>query len=137
HALRVALAAPLADAADLAALEARFVAQYLETYGTTLDGNPIEMVALSLICSGPAAQSTVVAEAATAHPAPVAARAAVFDPVSGARVDAAVLQRKAPQPGAFHEGPALVTEAQTTTWVPGGWHLNLHSLGHVILDRGV
>lgn len=137
HALRVALEAPLATAADLSALEARFVAQYLETYGTTLDGNPVEMVALSLICSGPSVQTEAADAAAEPHAAPVESLTAVFDPVSGTRVEAAVLQRRNLQPGAFHAGPALVTEAQTTTWVPGGWHLNLHALGHVILDRGV
>ncbi len=137
HALRVPLDAPLASADDLAALEAAFVAQYLETYGTTLDGNPVEMVALSLICSGPVIVTQTAGTQALAHPAAVETLSPVFDPVRGALVQAAVLQRAALGAGACHAGPALVTEAQTTTWVPNGWHIQVHALGHVVIDREV
>ena len=137
HALRVLMAAPIGAEADLAALEGDFIAQYLETYGTTLEGNPVELVALSLICSGPAV-AVVTAEAeAVPHEAQAEEMAQVFDPVRGSLVEAAVLQRATLAPGAFRPGPALVAEAQTTTWVPGGWQIRLHSLGHVILDRGL
>lgn len=135
HALRVPLSSPLETLDDLAALERSFIAQYLETYGTTLDGNPVEMVALSLICSGPAVVAENSGEEASAHPAVVETLSPVFDPVRGEQVQAAVLQRATLLAGAYHDGPALVTEAQTTTWVPQDWRVQIHSLGHVVIDR--
>jgi N-methylhydantoinase A/oxoprolinase/acetone carboxylase beta subunit len=47
----------------------------------------------------------------------------------------AIYEREALSAGAWLAGPALVTEAQTTTVVPAGWRASLDGLGHLHLLR--
>jgi N-methylhydantoinase A len=59
----------------------------------------------------------------------------VFDPMLGARVDYVILRREA-LPSGFHaDGPALVTEAQTTTVVPSAFSLSVLEDGSLMLSR--
>jgi 5-oxoprolinase (ATP-hydrolysing) len=43
--------------------------------------------------------------------------------------------REALAPGARVDGPALITEAQTTTVVAPGWRATIGPHGHILLER--
>ncbi|MBN7760344.1 hydantoinase/oxoprolinase family protein [Nitratireductor aquibiodomus] len=137
HALRVPLEKPLANPADAKALEQAFITLYRDTYGTVLENNPVELVALSLICRGPAAPLVEAPAADAGKQTTIAGTVKVFDPVRGEFVESALVPREGLAPGQPLPGPALVSEAQTTAYVPTGWAITLHPFGHVILDREV
>ncbi|MDS1138743.1 hydantoinase/oxoprolinase family protein [Nitratireductor indicus] len=137
HALRVPLEKPLANSADAKALEQAFITLYRDTYSTVLEDNPVELVALSLICRGPAAPLVEAPAADAGKQTTIAGTVKVFDPVRGEFVASALVPREGLAPGQPLPGPALVSEAQTTAYVPTGWAITLHPFGHVILDREV
>jgi len=72
-------------------------------------------------------------------PSPIAAtvrgRREVFDAGLGRVVDADVIDRASAPPGAAFTGPAVVTEDQTTTYVPPGFKGSINANGHLILER--
>lgn len=137
HALRVPLDEPLSGPASAAALQQAFIALYRETYGTVLENNPVELVALSLVCQGPAAPLAEPDGARSSDAPRIAGTARVFDPVRGEFADSILLPREGLAAGDAVSGPALITESQTTTYVPDGWAARLHPFGHVVLDREV
>jgi N-methylhydantoinase A len=49
--------------------------------------------------------------------------------------DVPVLDRAALEPAAQFDGPAIIEQLDTTTYVPAGWHLAQHSSGHLILTK--
>lgn len=46
-----------------------------------------------------------------------------------------VFDRAALEPGAQFDGPAIIEQLDTTTYVPAGWHLAQHPSGHLILTK--
>jgi N-methylhydantoinase A len=59
----------------------------------------------------------------------------VFDTGLGALVEAHVVQREGIAAGQTINGPALVIESQTTTYIPPGFHAMKHESGHLILEE--
>jgi N-methylhydantoinase A len=59
----------------------------------------------------------------------------VFDPGSGAFVDALVFRREDLKPGARIGGPALVVEDETTTVVAPTFSAIVNAIGYLVLER--
>ena len=59
----------------------------------------------------------------------------VFDTGLGSTVTADIIDRGTAPIGATFTGPALVTEAQTTTYVPPGFSATINANGHLIIER--
>ena len=59
----------------------------------------------------------------------------VFDPASGDAVDAAIYRRLDLEPGQTFEGPAILTEDETSTVVPPNFKAMLNALGEIELLR--
>lgn len=135
HALRIALAAPIENEADIASARQSFIEVYQSIYGTSHADNAIELVALTLTARGPETPMTEAKPEAVAHAAAVAERATVFDPVVGETVLAARYSRNDAKAGAEFEGPMMIFEDQTTTYAPAGWRGRVHPLGHLVLTR--
>ncbi len=53
----------------------------------------------------------------------------------GERIDAQVYDRTALQPGAEIAGPAVLTQADTTTWIPPDWIGRIDGWYNVVLSR--
>jgi N-methylhydantoinase A len=112
-----------------------FEAAYARLYGRTIEGVEIEVLSWTLTLSEP---PPAAGEAAAPRGAVLDEKAAaqqLFDTASGRRVEARVLLRDALIPGDQVEGPALLTEAQTTTVVPPGWSAGIDERGHIVLER--
>jgi N-methylhydantoinase A len=60
----------------------------------------------------------------------------VFDAGLGKFVEAAVIERDKALPGATFSGPAVIVEAQTTTFAPTGFDGAVSRHGHLVLTRG-
>jgi len=123
------LAIPWFDTA--AALEAGFVAAHQALYGFTLNA-PIELVTLR-----------VEAKAAMQTPAPATLEAGqtpdTIDRVPVAlpsgRVDVPLYDRAALGAGATIEGPAIVSQLDTTTLIAPGWSGTVQPSGALILTK--
>ena len=59
----------------------------------------------------------------------------LFDPAGETVVEARVFLRERLRPGESVAGPALITEAQTTTVVPPAWRATVDERGHLVLER--
>ena len=68
-----------------------------------------------------------------AAPPPSGARE-LFDPATGRLESAAIHERASLTPGAFLSGPALITEAGTTTVVPRGFTARINALSQIVLE---
>jgi N-methylhydantoinase A len=123
------LAVPFAD--TRAGLEAGFAAAHKALYGFTLDA-PIELVTLRVEATG--AKRSV--EAPVLAPAPMPAPVEhVPVALAGGRVPVPVHDRAALGAGASFDGPAIVTQLDTTTLVAPGWRATVHASGALLLER--
>jgi N-methylhydantoinase A len=111
-----------------------FEAAYRRLYGRVIDGIGIEVLSWTLTLAAPAraAPHTVVAvdgDSGELPPQPL------FDPAGETVVEARVFLRERLRPGESVAGPALITEAQTTTVVPPAWRATVDERGHLVLER--
>jgi N-methylhydantoinase A len=122
------------DSGDVARLSEAFQAQYERTYGYREDA-PVEAVTwyLTLVRAG-VVHAPAAAEAARGRPEPERAQPAYF-PETG-WVDVPVFDRHRLVPGDAFDGPALVTEAHTTTVVLPEARLEVDVRHALVLDAG-
>jgi N-methylhydantoinase A len=66
---------------------------------------------------------------------PTIGKQKLFDPATARAVEAAVYLRDDLPPGAAIDGPALITEEQTTTVVPPAWRARIDDHGGIVLTR--
>jgi N-methylhydantoinase A len=128
------LAVPLADAefseAGLAAIAEGFHAIHRQRFAHDDRGVPVEIVALRLTARGLLPKPEREAVEAPGE-APRSRRAVL---VEGAWVEATVCGRGAV--GHMLEGPAVIEEPYTSTWVPPGWRVSTHASGALLAERG-
>src|SRR5262249_45684883 len=105
-------------------------------YGRTIPNLGVEALTWTLTLTAPErrAEPDVVARGG-ARRAPANGQRPVFDPERGDFITAAVLERKDLPPGATFAGPALIMEAQTTTFVPAAFDGSVSGHGHLVLKR--
>ena len=134
HEIAIALPDGPLDAAALRVLRATYEARYEAQFGQRMGDVPLELLTWQVqVGTADAAE----ARAAAAAPRPASAatgRRAVFDPTEGRLLDVPTYDRPGLQPGMALDGPALVVEPQTTTWVPGGWRCSVVAGGHLLLQ---
>jgi N-methylhydantoinase A len=112
-----------------------FEAAYARLYGRTIEGVEIEVLSWTLTLSEP---PPAPGEAAAPRGSGLDGDMGVqrlFDTAAGQEVEARVLLRDALVPGEQVKGPALLTEAQTTTVIPPGWSAEIDERGHIVLER--
>ncbi len=137
HEIAVELPAGPYDASHREALRQRFESAYTRLYGRCLPDMDIEALSwtLSLSASRPQRPSPPpVGDGA--GPARALRLQSLFDMDSLQRVQAPVYARASLRPGQSLAGPALITEAQTTTVVPGRCQARLDATGAIVLEWG-
>ena len=117
---------------------ALFEQAYRRLYGRTIDGVEIEALSWTLTVTAAGRQDGMPAtddrKAVAPSPAPCGAQH-LFDPAGRQAVEAQVWLRDALRPGDRIEGPALITESQTTTVVAPGWRATIEPHGHIVLEQ--
>ena len=138
--LEVPLGRGVVEARSIAAAERAFRDRYREVYGHGSLEEEVEFVNLRVLLSGPpmtppAAERVHADQAAPAAPRPAAVRPAFFGHPHGWR-DAALHNRAALAVGAAIEGPAIVTQADTTTVIYPGHRAAVDDAGNLVVTRG-
>ncbi len=113
-----------------------FDREYARYFRRTLPNAEVEVltwaVALSTKTALPFPSGT-----ATDSTAPIASGTRpLYDPQSGAMEDVPVFRRVDLAPGARLKGPGLIVEDATSTYVPGGFSVDVAANGYIVLNRG-
>lgn len=111
-----------------------FERAYTKLYGQTIAGIDVEALSWTLTIAAPTPD---IADAPACHessilPEPIASQS-LFDPDVTERVRAPVYLRSDLSPGMRVEGPALITEDQTTTVVTAGYHAEINGHGYIVM----
>jgi len=116
------------------ALGARFAEDYAALFGRTVEGLPVEITVWAVNAATPLAPTVATPEAP--HGALVATLPRrLFDPVAGEWAEAGTVGREALVDGARLDGPAAITEAETTVIVPRGFTATGRADGCLDLQR--
>jgi N-methylhydantoinase A len=100
-------------------------------YGHAAPEEPVEIVTLRVTATAPSPGFQPPPIRGSNGPAPAGARK-VFDE---GWVEARVFDREHLSPGTSLDGPAVVEEGESTTWVPAGWTLAVDPLGTLELTH--
>lgn len=111
-----------AMAPDATTFEARFEEEYAKLFGRTVAGMDIEITVWSVNATTPPDTVARIAEATATDPASSIGTRALFDPAHGVFLDAAVIDRATMASGTTVQGPAAVTEDETTIILPASRH---------------
>ena len=114
----ISLTAEQAMAPDADTFLELFEADYSALFGRTVDGMDVEITVWSVNATTPPEQVAQIALASDTGAATVAGQRALFDPALAAVTDAQVVLRDDMKTGQTIQGPAVVTEDETTIIVP-------------------
>jgi N-methylhydantoinase A len=131
--ITVPIARELMALRDVAGLHHAFAAQYRERFARTLEGVPVELVALRVRAIAPPAVTEVLLDdAETSRDALLERRPAWFGE-PGAFVDTPVYARARLRAGDEIAGPALIEEAESTAVIGPGATATVDRFGNLIM----
>jgi N-methylhydantoinase A len=114
----IMLTAELAANPDAAAFEQLFEAEYTKLFGRTVAGLDIEITVWSVNATTPPEPVARVATTSSKGAAPTTSKRQIFDPAQAKFVESAVVQRTEMATGHTVQGPAAITEDETTIIIP-------------------
>lgn len=116
------------------ALCALFHAAHDESFGHNDPAAPVEVVSLRAAARRPAPPLPMPRQPTTPHDASAEARIPLW--LDGAEREAGLHRRDALRPGGRLAGPAIVTQADCTVLIPGGWSAVTDGLGNLVMEHG-
>lgn len=135
HEIEIALPSGELTDADKTLIQETYEIDYRRLYGRTIPERDIEILSWSLVVSSikkPVEKSIALVEAS---PAQATSQRQGFLPCQRAYADVAVFWRPNLVPGATFEGPAMVAEPQTTTFVTSAFNARIDSQHNLILEK--
>ena len=137
HEIPVPLPLRVLGAEDVAEIRAAYDREYARFYDRPVPGSDVEIMSYAVVVTTvsdepealPDAGGLFVPNAAPAHTQPVR------DTVSGEVSDWAIYPRSGLPVGARLQGPAVVTEDETSTLIGPGWSAMVNTLGYIELTR--
>ncbi|MCY3875873.1 MAG: hydantoinase/oxoprolinase family protein [Rhodobacteraceae bacterium] len=120
---------------DDGTFRARFEDDYTRLFGRPVAGLDVEITVWSVNASTPPEPVDQIETTPGERAAKTDGERMLFDPVSASFVDAAVIHRETLATGQQAEGPAAVTEAETTTVVPSGGIAVRQPDGCIVVSR--
>lgn len=128
------LTVPFEGSAGLDDLMRLFHAAHDRNFGHAEEGAAVQVV--SLRASAARAAPVIAMPRQPGNPHAAAARGTVQLFVGGAWADAALFERAALDPGAEFTGPVIITQADSTILVPGGWRARVDELRNIRMEHG-
>ncbi|MGE8064386.1 hydantoinase/oxoprolinase family protein [Pseudomonas sp. NPDC089569] len=120
---------------DTTQFKALFEAAYTRFFGRPIEGPDVEIVSWSVKASSPLLPVQPVQQISASHRAHEVSRRDVFDVVSGGFVDAGIYQREELQAGARIDGPAIIAERETSTFVSSTFTATVQPDGCLLVVR--
>ena len=112
-----------------------FERTYANLYGHVIDGVDIEILSWTLMVSEPVTQSLTPASLEPSAPLKAIGEYSVFDAETATRLDVPVYLREQLAANVYINGPALITEDQTTTVISSSFSASINSLGCIVLTK--
>ncbi len=135
HEIEIPLPARALRPEDLPGLKAAFDAAYAQQFSRTVPGMTIEILNWALQVAAEAPQSPPAPDTPPPRPAVPIGQRRILCEVSGTWRTADLFDRAELAPGATLDGPALVLEPQTTTYVSADFTARLDGAGNLWLRR--
>ena len=129
----VALTEAQAMNPDAATFQLLFEEDYTKLFGRTVTGMDIEITVWSVNATTPPEKVARVAEATAGEAAKAVSNRALFDAGLGHALPADVINRDTMTPGQTVQGPAIITEDETTIIVPSTRRAIAHPDGTIEL----
>ena len=115
------------------AIARAFHARHAEVYGHADEKAPVHLVALRVVIAGVTPKPAFPVQ--EAPPKDVAPPTHISVAHRGGEVQAGLYRRAELQPGSRFQGPAVVAQDDTTSWVPPGFSGSVDAHGSLILRR--
>ena len=112
-----------------------FERTYANLYGHRIDGVDIEVLSWTLMVSEPVTQSLKPASLEQDAALKAIGEYSVFDAETATRLDVPVYLREHLAANVYINGPALITEDQTTTVISSSFSASINSLGCIVLTK--
>ncbi|MDQ2093398.1 hydantoinase/oxoprolinase family protein [Rhodalgimonas zhirmunskyi] len=122
-------------ASDAGEIEAAFKTRYAQFFGRAVEGPEIEIVTWSVKAQDARPLPDPQPLETGGTPVQSGAARAIFDPVRGAALDSAIIEREALAPGARVEGPAVIVEEETASIVSSSFDAVVQGDGTILLIR--
>jgi len=135
HEIEVPLPEGELSAEDSATIQSSYEFHYQRLFGRTIPQRDIEFLSWSVEVSGPQQISEETLVAPETLPARAAAKRSAYCPELKAMIDYPVYERDKLVPGNCLSGPALVLEAQTTTYIPSVYNMYIDNRLNLVIDR--
>lgn len=120
---------------DTVQFKALFEAAYTVFFGRPIEGPDVEIVSWSVKASSPLPPVALASQVKASHRAHEVSRRQVFDVVAGGFVDAGIYQRETLQAGARIDGPAIIAERETSTFVSSSFTATVQPDGCLLVVR--
>jgi N-methylhydantoinase A len=135
HEIEVPLPEGELSADDSASIQSSYEFHYQRLFGRTIPQRDIEFLSWSVEVSGPGQIDEATSVALKMQPARAAAQRSAYCPELKAMIDYPVYERDKLVPGNCLSGPALVLEAQTTTYIPDVYNMYIDNRMNLVIDR--
>ncbi|WP_254436284.1 hydantoinase/oxoprolinase family protein [Ruegeria arenilitoris] len=135
HEIEIRLPDRALATSDLDALRKAFETEYSRQFSRIVPGMTIEILNWGLSVSSPAPADEAYPDAPAEHTATATEHRQILCDVTGARRPAGVFNRSDLTPGVALSGPALIVEAQTTTFVSADFSASVDGQGNIWLTR--
>jgi len=120
---------------SLGGLVAQFEAEYVRLFGRVVPEMEIEVMNWSVVVSNTQPAPAPLTGLDAARSAKPGGSRRLFLGQQEGWVDAAVYQRSELAPGDRLDGPALIVEPQTTSYVSGAFSAMIDSVGNIVMSR--
>lgn len=121
---------------DVALLGRSFESAYIKLFGRAIPGASVEILTWAVLVTTHPEASAPSADVAVSHAPPIpAGHRDYFDGSTAQRIAIPVFERAQLHMGQLIQGPALITEPQTTTFVSASFGAQVDRHGNLVLDR--
>ena len=135
HEIEVPLPEGELSAEDSAAIQSSYEFHYQRLFGRTIPQRDIEFLSWSVEVSGPGQIDEGTLVTFEMQPVEASALRSAYCPRLKAMIEYPVYERSKLVPGNCFTGPALVLEAQTTTYVPSAFEVQVDNRMNLVIDR--
>ncbi len=135
HEIEIEIPAGDIDAANLASLVARFEVEYRRLFGRVVPEMAIEVMNWSVTVRNVPSPVGAIGDAGASRQAPSTDRRELCLGQDEQRITADVYQRADLDPGDRLDGPALIVEPQTTTFVAAHLQARIDAAGNIVMRR--